>query len=162
MKRVLIISLNFIIFVLLLGMVSWLEQEEIRIEATNKAYYRNIHKLEKIAQINIWLDDVVSITKRKESNPEEIDGNMIEFFDKNKNKYNLLVKRYFYDDMTTKNLDLSYRVDVNNRKTIEDFITVDYEDGFLQFVEFRFDEKSINGKLQLLQSYNGENNVSEF
>ena len=161
MRIIAIISFNFVLFVLMMAMVSWLEQEEFKIKAINKDHYRSIHKLQKVAQINLWLNDVVAITEKRKTNPEEVDDSLITFFDENKDKYNFHVKRYIYEDAITKNLDVSYKMNLNNKEKLADFINIEHKDGFLQFRELRMNDKTLSGKFQVVQPHNGENNASE-
>lgn len=161
MRSVVIISFNLVLCVLMIAMISWFEQEELKIEAINKEYYKSIYKLEKISQINLWLNEVIETVKERQKNSLETDESLIDFFDKNKDAYNLLVSKYIYKDEVAKNLDLSYSVSAGNKEKLADFIVIENRDGFLQFRELKMDGKSLSGKIQVIHPHNGDKNVSE-
>jgi len=161
MKNIIIITLNLTLSVLMVGLISWFENEEVKIETLNKAHKEETSRLQKISQINSWLEDsIYPIIKIQPSSFEDGTLNIVRFYDDNAHNYNLLVDKYFYKEDISQNIDFSYKIDTYDIKNIRELISLEYKGGFLQFLEFKMDQKNISGKIQLIQPYNGENNAT--
>ncbi len=150
----------------MLALITWFEEEELKIKTINQEHQEDITKLQKISQINAWLEStVIPMIKVQPNTLDEAEENLIQYFDTNFDQYNLLVHQYIYEDEVAKNMDLSYEINDNSIDTLTDFISIEYTSGFLQFRELTMDNKGLKGIIQLIQPYtksnlNGENNVS--
>ncbi|MDQ1244565.1 MAG: hypothetical protein QG567_310 [Campylobacterota bacterium] len=163
MKNIIIITFSLLLFVLTIALMSWFEEEELKVKAINAQNNKNIQKLQKIAQINSWLDsDIIPAISDDQNDSLITDKNMIYFFDDNRDKYNLLVDKYIYKDNFAKSIDLSYSIGKGDRDKFKDFIKIEYEEGFLQFRELKIDADGIVGKVQVVQPHNEENNLSQY
>ena len=163
MSNIIIITINLTLSVLMIGLVSWFENEKIKIETLNKKHQEEINRLQKISQINSWLEDSIYPmikTQQQQNRFDEGALNIVRFYDDNAHNYNMLVDKYFYKDEISHNINFSYKIDTHNVKNIRELINLEYEGGFLQFLEFRIDKKNIIGKIQLIQLYNGESNAT--
>jgi len=152
-------TLLTVLIVLMYALASSFEHEQKRIEQITKKYKEDIKKLDKIAQINTWLDTIAKL-KVKTLSENEAEHHLVSYFDDHAKAYNFKVNRYIYDEATTKNLVISYEVERNNSKSLMDLMSTHYKNGFLQFKSLEMDPKSIKGEIQLIQPYNGENNAS--
>lgn len=159
MIKTISITLSIVLIILMLSSISWFELEQEKIETINKKHIEDIEKLKKITQINIWLDSIVK-TKIRTLSERESENKLVSYFDHNAALYNFQVKRYMYNDKNTKNLNVSFKVDRNNISNLNNLMSIQYIDGFLQFKKFEMNEKSIKGEIQLIQPYNGDNNAS--
>lgn len=122
-----------------------------------RTYNQDIQKLQKITQINSWLkSDIIPNMEIKNSTSQEVDENFIKFFDENRDRYNLIIKRYIYTDEMSKNMDLSYTFSTSSRDIFDDFIHLKVMDGFVQFRELTIDNGAISGKFQIAQPYYGD------
>ncbi|MDQ1341301.1 MAG: hypothetical protein QG567_2459 [Campylobacterota bacterium] len=163
MKNISIITFSLLLFVLTTALMSWFEEEEAKVKAINVQNSKNIQKLQKIAQINLWLDnDIIPAISDDQNDSLVTDRNMIYFFDENRDKYNLLVDKYIYKDNFAKNIDLSYSISKGDRNKLKDFMKIEYDDGFLQFRELKMDANGIVGKVQVVQPHSEENNLSQY
>lgn len=163
MKHISIITISLLLFVLTTALMSWFEEEEAKVKAINVQNSKNIQKLQKIAQINSWLEhDIIPAISDDQNDSLVTDRNMIYFFDENRDKYNLLVDKYIYKDNFAKNIDLSYTIGKGERGKFKDFIKIEYRDGFLQFRELKMDANGISGKVQIVQPHSEENNLSQY
>lgn len=161
MKNIIIITVNLTLSVLMIGLISWFENEKVRIEALNKKHQQEINRLQKISQINSWLGDSIHpMIKTQPSRFDEGALNIVRFYDDNAHNYNMSVDKYFYKEDVSQNIDFSYKIDTYGVRNIRELINLEYEGGFLQFLEFRVDKKNITGKIQLIQPYNGESNAT--
>ena len=155
------ITLSIVLVVLMLGSISWFEQEQEKIETINKKHIDDIEKLKKITQINAWLDGIVrSKLKVLSEKEDEAEHHLVSYFDNNVEKYKFKVNRYMYNNNNAKNLDISYSVDRNDTGKLNTLMSILYKDGFLQFKKFGMNDKNIKGEIQLIQPYNGDNNAS--
>lgn len=162
MINIAIISFNFALSVLIVALIFWFEQEEHKIETINKEYQKNIINLQKIAQINSWLsNNIIPMLKLNKDNSNGIDENLVSFFDENKDKYNLVVDKYIYKDEIAKNMDLSFKIDTGDKNQLINFLNIEYKYGFLQFREFKLNDKGFSGKFQVVESFEGDNNASK-
>ncbi|MEK6659560.1 MAG: hypothetical protein AABY36_07780 [Campylobacterota bacterium] len=161
MKNIIIITVNLTLSVLMVALISWFENEKIKIDALNKKHQEDTNKLQKISQINSWLEELIfPMIKIQPIKFDEGALNIVRFYDDNMHSYNLSVDKYFYKEDVSENIDFSYNVDASSVKNIRELINLGYEGGFLQFLEFKTDKKNIVGKIQLIQPYNGESNAT--
>lgn len=161
MKNIIIITVNLTLSVLMVGLISWFENEKVKIDALNQKHQQETNKLQKISQINSWLEELIFPTIKIQ--PIKFDEgalNIVRFYDDNVHNYNLSVDKYFYKEGVSQNIDFSYKIDTQGIRNIRELINLEYEGGFLQFLEFRVDKKNITGKIQLIQPYNGESNAT--
>lgn len=162
MKNIIIITFSLLLFVLTTALMSWFEEEEAKARAINAQNNENIQKLQKIAQINLWLDDnIIPAISDDQNDSLATDKNLIYFFDENRDKYNLLVDKYIYKENLAKSIDLSYSIGKSDRNKFEDFMKIEYNNGFLQFRELKMNADGISGKVQVVQPHSEENNLSQ-
>ncbi|MBT5934273.1 hypothetical protein [Sulfurimonas sp.] len=162
MRNIIFITINFAILVLLLTLIDWFEIEQLKVEAINRQYKKNIKKMEKVSQINKWINnDIFPIIKTKQNSSQNSDENLITFFDDNVNKYNFIVSRYIYSENISKNIDLSYSLNRGDKDQLANFVNMKFKNGFLEFRELKMDESSLKGTIKVVQQYNGESNVSK-
>ena len=162
MRNIIFITINLVFIVLLLSLIDWFEKEEFKVKSINKQYTENIKKMEKVSQINKWVyDDIFPIIKRKQNASQNSDENLITFFDDNADKYNFIVDKYIYSDSLSKNIDLSYSINIDDKEKLTNFINIKYKSGFLQFRELKMDKKSLSGTLQVIQPHDGKINASK-
>lgn len=161
MINIFAITFNLLLSVLMLALITWFEQEEIKITVINQEHQEDIKKLQKIAQINSWLKDVVQpMIKVQPSSSEEANEYLIKYFDENFIDYNLLIKKYLYEDEGVKNIDLSYKINTNDIDKLIGFVKMEYKNGFLEFKELTMDDKGLTGVFQLIQPYQEDDNAS--
>ncbi|MFA6138210.1 MAG: hypothetical protein WC667_09000 [Sulfurimonas sp.] len=163
MIKIIIISINFALSILLIASISWFELEHLKIEKINKKRLEDIEKLTKISQINLWLESINKSMYYKmiEKDSDRADDNLIKFYDKHVEKYHLLIKQFIHEDDSSKNINMLYSVNRANLQDMYGLIGLEYDDGFLHFCELKMDKMAITGEIQLIQLYNGENNVSK-
>lgn len=163
MKNIIIITFSLLLFVLTIALMDWFEEEEAKVKVINEQNSKNIQKLQKIAQINLWLDsNIIPAISNDQNNSLVTDKNLIYFFDENRDKYNLLVDKYIYKDNFSKSIDLSYSISKSDRNKFRDFMKTEYHNGFLQFRELKIDANGISGKVQVVQPHSEENNLSQY
>ncbi len=163
MIKIITISINFALSILLLASVSWFGQEHLKIENSNKKRLEDIEKLTKISQINLWLESINKSMYYKviEKNSDRADENLLKFYSNHVGDYNLLIKKFIYEDEISKNSNMLYSVNRDNLKDMSGLIGLEYENGFLHFCELKIDKTVITGEIQLIQLYHGEGNASQ-
>ena len=161
MIKTISITLSMVLIVLMLSLISWFELEQQKVEEINKKHIEDIEKLKKISHINILLENIVKTKVQSLSEREaEAENNLVNYFDNNSELYDFKIKQYIYNDENTKNLNVSFKVDRNNESNLNNLISMQYKDGFIQFKKFEMTDKNVNGEIQLIQPYNGDNNAS--
>jgi len=158
--KIIIISINFALSMVLIASISWFEQENLKIENINKKQSEDILKLKKIGEINLWLDSIdKSMYKVIEKDSDRADENLLKFYGTHEKNYNLVIKRFIYEDSISKNMNMLYSVNRENLKDISGLVSLDYDSGFVQFRELNINKTTITGEIQLIQLYNGEYNA---
>jgi len=161
MIKIVITTIFLVVSVFLLALSSYFEQEQHAIEKINKKHIENIKKLDKIAQINTWLDTIIkSKLGTFSQNEDEAEYHLVTYFDRYVEKYHFQVNRYIYDKDDAKNLDISYEIKRNDTKALDALMSIEYENGFLQFNQLEMDSKSVKGSIRLIQPYSKDNNAS--
>ena len=162
MIKILIVSFNFALSVLIVTLIFFFDEDRNKVELMNKECEENIIKLQKIAQINLWISsDITPEYMAKESNFNNTGENFIDFYQENQNNYNLIVDKYIYNDDISKNIDLLFAIDTNNKSKLINFIHLEYKYGFVQFRKFKLDNQGINGQFQLIELRDGQSNESK-
>lgn len=162
MIKFIIITISFSVSILLLSLNSWFELEKTKIIKITDTNIQNIKKIKKINQINSWLDaNVRPDLKEISPSDDKADENLIKYFDKNSKKYNFSIKKYIYADEDVKKFDISYEVNKNNKKHLNSFMHLDYQNGFLEFKKLKINNKNVIGKIQLVQSYKEDKNETK-
>lgn len=157
-----IITINLILSLLIIGYEEWLDKETSNLENLKKEYIKDIHKLEKISNINLWIDDIVVSTFVDNSFDEEAaDKNLISFYNLYKEKFNLGISRYIYQGKDTKNIELSYEVSIYEKSKIRDLLSIKNDKGLLQFKSLRVDNSKISGIFEVAQPYKKVLDVSK-
>jgi len=157
-----IITINLILSLLIIGYEEWLDKETSNLENLKKEYINDIHKLEKISNINLWIDDIVVSTFVDNSFDEEAaDKNLISFYNLYKEKFNLGISRYIYKGKDTKNIELSYEVSIYEKSKIRDLLSIKNDKGLLQFKSLRVDNSKISGIFEVAQPYKKVLDVSK-
>lgn len=157
-----IITINLILSLLIIGYEEWLDKETSNLENLKKEYINDIHKLEKISNINLWIDDIVVSAFIDNSFDEEAaDKNLISFYNLYKEKFNLGISRYIYQGKDTKNIELSYEVSIYEKGKIRDLLSIKNDKGLLQFKSLRVDNSKISGIFEVAQPYKKVLDVSK-
>jgi len=162
MRNSLIITFALLIFVLSTAFATWLEEQSQKIDALNRKYATDIEKLRTIAQINSFIEsEIAPFMVDEQSNSTEMDKKLIYFASENQNRYNLLVEKYIYEDDFAKNIDLSYKIERDKKDLLNDFLSMKYKDGFIQFRELKLNAKELSGIFQVIQPFSIENKLSQ-
>lgn len=161
MKKIALITFNLLLTAFLIASMEWLEQEKAEVESIAAEYKTTTQKLEKITQINKWLEDVLLQSTQKEGNFKVSDENLITFFDANKESLHLLIEKYIYQDDDAKKIGLSYSVALNNIQKISDIMGLNYKEGFLELKEMKISGGNLVGKFDVIQPQAGDTNVSK-
>ncbi len=162
MIKLIAITFSIILSVIMVASVSWFEKEQEKIERINKNHLKDIQKLKKISQINSWLDSIVKPKlKITPANEDLADDNLVRYFDTHSKELNLQVSRYIYADDVAKHMIVTYEVKRSKLQELKKLMNLYFKEGFLQFRELHVDEKTVKGTIELVQPFNGENNVSK-
>jgi len=162
MRYSMIVTFFLLIFVFLMAIATWLEEQSQKIDALNKQYVKDIKKLHTIAQINSFLEsEIVPFIVDEQNNSTETDKKLIYFFDENQNRYNLLIEKFIYEGDSVKSIDLSYAMERGKKDLLNDFLSIEHKDGFLQFREFKLSAKELSGRLQVAQPYSMQISLSQ-
>ncbi|MCX6076477.1 MAG: hypothetical protein NTW78_06260 [Campylobacterales bacterium] len=163
MIKIVIISINFALAILLIASISWFEKEHLNIEKINKKRLEDIEKLTKISQINLWIESINKSMYYKmiEKDSDKADDNLIKFYDEHVENYHLLIKKFIHEDESSKNMNMLYSVNRNNFKDVAGLIGLECDDGFLHFCELKMDKTTIKGEIQMIHLYHGEGNASK-
>lgn len=156
MSRVILATINLILGVLAFILIAWFDEQETKIEALNKKHEQEILKIKKVTQVNGWLKgSLAPMAVSQQASLEDGALNLVRFYDDYTQKYNIKLEKYFYEDGVMQKMDLAYKVDANDSKTLKELTKMDYPHGFLQFTELKSNQDSITGKIQLIQPHNG-------
>ncbi len=158
MKKIAIITLNLLLVAFLVSSMEWLEREQAEIETITSEYKTTTQKLQTIAQINKWLEDLVLQSRAKESVSKISDENLITFFDAHKELYHLSIGRYISTDKNVKKIGLTYSVALSESETMAHLMGLEYQEGFLQFKEMKINANNLVGSFDVIQPQKGEEN----
>ncbi len=158
MKKIAIITLNLLLVAFLVSSMEWLEREQAEVETITSEYKTTTQKLQTIAQINKWLEDLVLQSKAKESVSKISDENLITFFDAHKEPYHLSIGRYISTDKNVKKIGLTYSVALSESETMAHLMGLEYQEGFLQFKEMKISTNNLVGSFDVIQPQKGEEN----
>ena len=165
MRLYLIITLNFVLCALMISYIEWFKQDEASLATLNSTYIKDIEKLEKISHINQWLESaVIPNIKERPCEEEEADKNLIEFYDLNKEAYNLYINKYIYegkDTKDTKNMELSYEISTHDKTKLIEFLMLRQENRLFQFKELCIDKDRVVGVIEVAQSCKKASHVSQ-
>lgn len=162
MKKIALITLNLCLAAFFIASAEWFERESAAVASITSEYKATTQKLEKIGQINKWLDDVMAQSTQKEGDFQVSDENLITFFDTGKERYRLLIDKYIYQEESAKKIGLSCNIELNNIRKIADLLDLSYKEGFLQFKELSISSgNTIAGKFDVVQPQTGDANVSK-
>lgn len=161
MKKIALITFNLLLAAFFIASLEWLEHEQAEIESITSEYKATTYKLEKIAEINKWFDDVMAQSVQKEGDFKVSDENLITFFDANKELYSLLIEKYIYQEESVKKMGLSYGVALNNTQKISNIMDLNYKEGFLQLKEMKISGGDLVGKFDVIQPQVGDTNASK-
>ena len=162
MRLPLIIALNFVLSALMISYIEWFKQDEANLKALNSTYIKDIEKLEKISHINQWLESrVIPNIKERLCEAEEADKNLIEFYDLNKEAYNLYINKYIYEGNDTKNMELSYDISTHDKTKLIEFLMLRQETRFFQFKELCIDNNRVVGVVEVTQPCKKASYVSQ-
>ncbi len=161
MIKIALITAGFVLSVLLVAATQWFETETQKVERINKEHLAEIKRLKKIAQINKWLDKVVkpSLDALPQSEAQS-ESSLVAFYDKYAKEMNFKVSKYIYSDTNSHNLDIFFEIKRNDKRALEKLMTLKYKSGFLRFKNFTLKDDIVNGTLQLVQPFYGEENAS--
>lgn len=162
MKKAVIISIVFMCSVLFYTLGLWYETQQQKLEVINKEHTRNIRTLREIRQINLWLEkDIEPFLQVLPKNTSSSKNQLVLFFDQYSQLFDFKVEKYIYKDGFTQNLDISFTVNRDN-KDLKKLIQLKYKTGYIEFKNFKVDDKKITGILHLVQPMvNGDQNASE-
>jgi hypothetical protein len=161
MIKIIAISLGFILSILMISVTSWFENETLKVQAINKEHKREIQKLQKIASINAWLDEVVKPSLEKvPKNLSASDDSLVNFFDLYSNTYNFQVANYLHKDQNSRNLDIRFSISRNAKEELKRLMTLRYQKGFLRFNTFHLGDKEVKGEIEIVQPFYGDLNAS--
>jgi len=162
MIKLIIITVSFSFSILLLSLCSWFELEEKEIKKVSNAHFQKIEKIKRINQINSWIDaNIKPDLKEVSPSDDKADENLIKYFDKNSKKYNFSIKKYIYTDEDVKKFNISYEVNKNDKKHLDSFMRINYQNGFLEFKKLKIDSENIIGEIQLIQAYKEDQNETK-
>lgn len=143
--------LNLLFAAFFIALMEWFEHEETAIASITSEYKETTQKLQKIGQINRWLEDVMAQSMQKEGDFQVSDENLITFFDTNKERYHLLIEKYIYQEDGAKKIGLTHEVELNNIQKIANLIDLSYKEGFLQFKELSIIGDKLTGRFDVIQ-----------
>jgi len=162
MKLYLIITLNFVLCALMISYIEWFKQDEASLATLNSTYIKDIEKLEKISHINQWLESaVIPNIKERSCEEEEADKNLIEFYDLNKEAYNLYINKYIYEGNDTKNMELSYDISTHDKTKLIELLMLRDDNRFFQFKELCIDKDRVVGVIEVAQPCKKASHVSQ-
>jgi len=140
----------------------WYETEQQKLEVINKEHTRDIRTLREIRQINVWLaKEIEPFLQTLPKNTSSSKNQLVLFFDRYSQLFDFKVEKYIYKDDLTQNLDISFTVNRDN-KDLQKLMQLQYKTGYIEFKNFKVDEKKITGILHLVQPMvNGEQNASK-
>lgn len=162
MIKIVIVSVNFVLSLLMITSIPWFEKETEKIQLINQKQLEDIEKMKKIHQINLWLKDVnSSVNKADAIDADSADANLIKFYDLNKKTYNLQIKKFIYEGEGLKSMRVAFGVQRDKLQDLETLFKLNYKEGYLQFRELEIDKKKITGEIELIQPFSGENNASQ-
>ncbi len=129
---------------------------------TNIKQRENITNLKEIKETNKWIkEDVKNEKVIWIQNTSESKVKMIDFFDKNKDKYNFKVKKFFYLESDESRMIISFKIIPENEEDIHNLFNLKLDKGILIFSSIQNKGKNIFGEITLIQKIGGENNVSQ-
>ncbi len=161
MTRIAIITIAFVLSTLLIAVSQWFENETQKVVSINNEHLAEIKRLKKISQINEWLDTVVRPSLESLPKNETLSENsLVVFYDRYAKEMNFKVSKYIYNDTNSHNLDILFEVRRSEKDTLKKLMTLRYESGFLRFKNFEQKADVLNGTLQLVQPFYGEENAS--
>ncbi|HFU75364.1 MAG TPA: hypothetical protein ENK66_03880 [Arcobacter sp.] len=163
MIKISIIFLFMILAILLFSLSDWYTEQNQKFQAVNNEHLREIRKLRKIKELNVWLQNRVEpFLSSLPNDMAASDKNIVLFFDENSNKFNFKVSKYLYSDELTQNLDILFSCHRSNKKQLAKLIQLQYPTGYIQFRELKTFGKNITGMLQIVQPVfsKGDDNAS--
>lgn len=162
MKKSLISAILLFLGVMLIIFSNIFEKEQKRVESINKEHLQNIQKIAEIERINDYIEKSIKpILSQKHHSVEEGIENLALFFDANSQKFGLSIDKYIYDTEISKNMTLSYKIMRQDKDKIDSLLRANYKSGFLDLSEFKMDKNSLIGKMELIQPYKKDMNVSK-
>lgn len=162
MKKSFISTVLLFLGVMSIILANVFENEQKRVESINKEHLQNTQKIAEIAGINDYIEKSIKpILKEKHNSAEEGVENLALFFDANSKKLNLSIDKYIYDTEISKNMTLSYKIMRQDKSSIDNLLSTNYKSGFLGLSEFKMDKNSLIGKIELIQPYKKDVNVSK-
>ncbi len=161
MVKIFITFINISLVILLLSLVSWFEKKDIEIQDVNRKHMSDIRKLKNIPAINKSINKYVRpALKVWPKSDEKADLKLIRFFDKHALEYDFIVNKYLYHDSIAHYLEIEYSIPRSNKKALYDFLQTKFHGGFIQFLNFNVKDKKLEGTLQVIQPFTGDNNAS--
>lgn len=158
MVKIVIIFLNLALSILFLSLISWFEAKESEIKNVNRKHKSDIRKLKKIPAINEAIEEKVRpALKIQPKSVEEADLKLIKFFDKYAEGYNFEINQYTYSDNIAHYLDITYTLDRNEKKLLNEFMQMQFQSGFIQFKKFQLKKMKLVGEIQLVQPFASAN-----
>ncbi|MDK9694314.1 MAG: hypothetical protein OEL19_08745 [Sulfurimonas sp.] len=161
MKKIAIITFNLCLAAFFIASAEWFEHEREAVASITSEYQDTTQKLQKISQINKWLEEVMAQSTKKDGDFQVSDENLITFFDTNKEHYHLLIEKYIYQEGGVKKIGLTHDVELNSIQKIASLLDLSYKEGFLQFKELNIIGGKLTGKFDVVQPQTGDANVSK-
>lgn len=149
--------------VLLYALGLWYETQQQKLETINKEHTRDIKTLREIRQINVWLEkDIEPFLRALPKDTSSSKNQLVLFFDRYSQLFDFKVEKYIYEDEFTQNLDIAFSVNRDNNKDLKKLMQLKYKTGYIEFKNFKVDDKKVTGILHLVQPMgNGDQNASE-
>jgi len=152
MKKIAIISVVFVSAILFYILSLWYEGQEKELISINQEYIKDIRTLREIRQINKWLKEniepfLLSLPKNTSSSNDKL----VLFFDHYSKLFNFKVEKYIYEEESTQNLDIAFSLNRDDKKDLQKLMQLKYKSGYIEFKNFKIDDKKITGTLKLVQ-----------
>ena len=162
-RRIVLITLVFTLSLFAYGLSEWFHTEKRKIASINQRHLREIEKLKTISKINEWLQrNMFPYFQNLPETSADIDRELVNFFDRYRQRFHFQVERFIYKDKSTNNLDIAYGFARSDPKIIREFLSLEPTRGFVDYVTFRMDAERITGTLKIIQPFiEDDGNVSD-
>lgn len=154
--KILFVLVSLLLSVSIYFFSIWLDKSIFALNRANEKYINNIRKAKKIQDIDIWLREKVSSKlKQVPVKTKDAELNLINFFDKYSDIFNLKVKKYIYNEGLAKHLGVTFDLPRNNKKKLEQFFTTTFPNGYISYKTLDIG-KDVTGYIDIIQPVNEE------
>lgn len=159
-KRLVISFILLSLGALLIGSISWFEEKRLNVERLNDQTKNDLRELREIERTNQWLSkNIIPRLGKQILNNEDIELNMISFYDRYASLYQFRVSKFVYYDTSAK-MDIGFSFVPKNAADIDRFLALYYADGFIQIKELSYKDDSLSGVLTLIHPVKGGASVT--